>query len=93
MSGGNPSLEPDEAESVAAAIPTSRRLARESKKGGTMFPSIACALADYLLMKTDLSDFTTLHLDELIPDSDEFLQYIQDNSDELLTRWNAYEQQ
>ena len=58
----------------------------------TMYGPPTKAGAD-LLMKTDLSDFTTLHLDELIPDSDEFLQYIQDNSDELLNRWNAYEQQ
>ena len=58
----------------------------------TMYGPPTQAGAD-LLMQTDLKDFTTLHLDELIPDTAELLTYIQDNSDELLRRWNEYEQQ
>lgn len=46
-----------------------------------------------LLKETTIKDFTTLHVDELIPDSDELLGYIKANSDELLDRWNAYIQE
>ena len=58
----------------------------------TMYGPPTKAGAD-LLMQTDIKDFTTLHVDELIPDTEEFLTYIHENSDELLKRWNAYEQQ
>ena len=58
----------------------------------TMYGPPTRAGAD-LLMQTDITDFTTLHVDELIPDTEELLTYIQTNSDELLKRWNAYEQQ
>ena len=46
-----------------------------------------------LLKQTNIKDFTTLHVDELIPDSDELLGYIKENSDELVDRWNAYIQE
>jgi spermidine/putrescine-binding protein len=38
-----------------------------------------------------VSDFSTLHTDEMIPtDTDEWLDYVEQNSDELLNRWNAW---
>lgn len=37
-----------------------------------------------------LTEFSSLHTDELILDSDELLAYVQDNDDELLKRWNAW---
>jgi spermidine/putrescine-binding protein len=39
-----------------------------------------------------VNDFTSLHVDELVPQSDELLAYINENSQELLDRWNAYSQ-
>jgi spermidine/putrescine-binding protein len=40
-----------------------------------------------------VADFSTLHATEMVPtDSAEFLQYVQQNSDELLNRWNAWVQ-
>lgn len=39
-------------------------------------------------------DFTTLHLDEMVSQTSvETLEYIRDNSDELLQRWNAWVEQ
>lgn len=35
-------------------------------------------------------DFSSMHVDELIPESQEFLDYVSDNSDELLDRWNTF---
>lgn len=35
-------------------------------------------------------DFSTLHSDELVPDSDELLTYWEQNSDDLLNRWNEW---
>jgi mannopine transport system substrate-binding protein len=40
--------------------------------------------------KLGLKEFSSLHSDELIHDTPEFLQYIQDNQDMLLKRWNAW---
>jgi putative spermidine/putrescine transport system substrate-binding protein len=37
-----------------------------------------------------VSDFSTLHTDQLIPDSTELLKYWEDNSDALLNRWNDW---
>lgn len=37
-----------------------------------------------------VADFSSLHMDELIPDSPELLEYIGTNSEELLDRWNAW---
>jgi spermidine/putrescine-binding protein len=38
-----------------------------------------------------VSDFSTLHTDEMIPtDTEEWLDYVEQNSDELLNRWNAW---
>ena len=37
-----------------------------------------------------MKEFSSLHTDELILDSDELLSYIQENDDELLKRWNAW---
>ncbi len=38
-----------------------------------------------------VSDFSTLHIDEMVPtDTDEWLGYVEENSDELLNRWNAW---
>lgn len=40
--------------------------------------------------KLGVSDFSTAHNDELIPESEESVAWIQANSDELLARWNAW---
>jgi hypothetical protein len=40
--------------------------------------------------KIGVTDSTSAHISELIPESEDLLKYIQDNSDELLNRWNAY---
>ncbi|HMJ97597.1 MAG TPA: ABC transporter substrate-binding protein [Thermoleophilaceae bacterium] len=39
-----------------------------------------------------VKDFTSLHLDEMVPQSAELLKYIQKNSDMLLNRWNDWVQ-
>lgn len=37
-----------------------------------------------------VEDFSSLHVDEMIPDSDEILAWIAENDDELLNRYNAW---
>lgn len=37
-----------------------------------------------------VTDFTSLHVDEMVPQSSELVKYFQDHSDELLRRWNAW---
>jgi len=37
-----------------------------------------------------VKDFSSKHIDEMIPDSTELLTYISDNSDELLNRFNKW---
>jgi spermidine/putrescine-binding protein len=39
-----------------------------------------------------VEDFTSLHVEDLVPQSDEMLSYVADNSQELLDRWNAFTQ-
>jgi len=39
-----------------------------------------------------IEDFTSLHVDELVPQSDEMLAYVAEHSQELLDRWNAFSQ-
>jgi len=43
-----------------------------------------------LAQKAGLTDFTSLHVPQLIPESTKLLNYIQQNSDALLNRWNAF---
>ena len=40
--------------------------------------------------KLGVPDFSSMHVSELIPDSQELLDYISASSDELLDRWNTF---
>lgn len=51
-------------------------------------PPTAAGVA--LAQQAGIKDFTSLHVTQLIPESTPLLNYIQQNSDMLLNRWNTY---
>jgi spermidine/putrescine-binding protein len=50
-------------------------------------PTVAGAKA---AKKLKVKDFSTLHAKQMIPDSPKLLNYIRDNAQTLLSRWNSY---